>query len=41
MSDFELARVLAYLLGKGTVKAPSIEGGELRALPNPETSHAK
>ena len=41
MSDFELARVLAYLVGKGTVKAPCIECGELRALPDPEASHAR
>ena len=39
MSDFETARLIAYLMNKGAGHGP-INGGELHALPSPEASHA-
>ena len=38
MSDFETARLIAYLMNKGARHGP-IDGGELHALPSPEASH--
>ena len=39
MSDFETARLIAYLMNKGA-RHGTIDAGELHALPSPEASHA-